>query len=185
MSLHADALRVLTAWSAPTPEQEALRVRYVDHLRGSADGMLRASFPEHLTSGVLVVDQSLERVLLNLHGKARRWFAFGGHCEDADPTLADAARREGREESGIDDLRFDPVPAHLDAHAVPFCDPRGTVHHLDVRYVAQAPAGAEPAPSEESLEVRWWPIDDLPELEPEMHELIGIARDRFTRSRLS
>ncbi len=182
MSLHADALAVLTDWTAPTPEQEALRVRYVDHLTRRADGMLRACFPDHLTAGVLVLDDTLDRVLLNLHGKARRWFAFGGHCEDEDPTLAGAAQREAREESGIDDLRFDPVPAHLDAHAVRFCDPRGTVHHLDVRYVARAPAGAEPAPSEESLEVRWWPIDGLPDLEAEMHELIAIARARFAQS---
>jgi hypothetical protein len=27
--------------------------------------------------------------------------------------------------------------------------------------------------------VRWWPVDALPDLEPEMHELIAIARARF------
>jgi ADP-ribose pyrophosphatase YjhB (NUDIX family) len=71
------------------------------------------------------------------------------------------------------------VPAHLDEHAVGFCDPRGEVHHLDVRYVAQAPAHGRHAASDESLDVRWWPVDALPELEPEMHELIAIARERF------
>ena len=49
-------------------------------------------------------------------------------------------------------------PAQLDEHAVPFCDPRGIVHHLDVRYVAQAPEGARHATSDESLDVRWWPL---------------------------
>lgn len=179
MSLHADALETLTTWSAPSPEQESLRHRYVEHLLARPDGMQRASLPDHLTAGTLVVDGAGERVLLNLHGKAKRWFAFGGHCEPGDRTLADAALREAVEESGIDDLVFDPVPAHLDEHAVPFCDPRGEVHHLDVRYVAMAPAAAVHAVSEESLDVRWWPVDDLPELEPEMHELIAIARSRF------
>jgi 8-oxo-dGTP pyrophosphatase MutT (NUDIX family) len=180
VSLHADALATLTAWSAPTPGQEALRRRYVDRLTAHPDAMTRAAFPDHLTAGTLVIDESLDRVLLNLHGKARRWFAFGGHCEPGDATLADAALREAVEESGIEDLRLDRVPAHLDEHAVGFCDPRGEVHHLDVRYVAQAPPGARHERSEESLDVRWWPVDGLPELEPEMHELIAIARARFS-----
>ena len=39
----------------------------------------------------------------------------------------------------------------------------GLVHHLDVRYVAVAPQGATPVVSEESTDVRWWPVDALPE----------------------
>ncbi|MGZ4449669.1 MAG: NUDIX hydrolase [Nocardioides sp.] len=182
--LHAAALATLASWTAPDPAQEALRARYVAHLEAHADGVWRACFPDHLTAGTLVLDQSRELVLLNLHRKARRWFAFGGHCEPGDATLADAALREAREESGLADLRFDPVPAHLDEHAVGFCDPRGEVHHLDVRYVAQAPADARHAVSDESLDVRWWPVDALPDdLEPEMHELVAIARARFDPDR--
>lgn len=180
MSLHADALAVLTGWDAPSPAQEALRQRYVEHLHVRPDGVRRDCFPDHLTAGTLVVDESLDHVLLNLHRKAGRWFAFGGHCEDGDTTLAATAHREALEESGLTGLRFDPVPAHLDEHAVGFCDPRGTVHHLDVRYVAQAPRSSSHAASEESLDVRWWPVDALPELEPEMHELIAVARSRFS-----
>lgn len=181
MTLHDDALAVLSGWVAPSPEQEELRSRYVAHLAAHPDGLSRACFPDHLTAGTLVIDESGEHVLLNLHRKARRWFAFGGHCEPGDATLADAARREALEESGITDLRFDPVPAHLDEHAVAFCDPRGEVHHLDVRYVAQARAGSRHATSEESLDVRWWPLAALPDLEQEMHDLIAIAVARFTR----
>lgn len=179
MSLHADALATLEAWTAPSGAQDRLRERYAGHLRAHRDGMRRDCFPDHLTAGVLVVDATGDRVLLNLHRKARRWFAFGGHCEPGDRTLAGAARREGLEESGLPDLRLDPLPAQLDEHAVPFCDPRGEVHHLDVRYVAAAPAGAAHAVSEESLDVRWWPVDGLPELEPAMVELVGIARERL------
>jgi ADP-ribose pyrophosphatase YjhB (NUDIX family) len=179
VSLHDDALSTLGSWVAPTRPQELLRLRYVEHLAAHADGVHRACFPDHLTAGTIVIDESLDRVLLNLHGKAGRWFAFGGHCEPADATLAGAALREAVEESGLTGLRFDRVPAHLDEHAVRFCDPRGEVHHLDVRYVAQAPADARHVRSDESLDVRWWPVDALPDLEPEMHELIAIARARF------
>lgn len=179
MTLHADALAVLTDWAAPTPAQETLRLRYVEHLRAEAEGTWRHCVPDHLTAGTLVIDASGEHVLLNLHRKARRWFAFGGHCEPGDTTLAGVALREALEESGVTSLDLDPVPAHLDEHAVSFCAPGVEVHHLDVRFVARAPHAARPSASEESLDVRWWPVDALPEgLEAEMHDLIAIARHR-------
>ncbi len=176
MTLRADALATLRDWSAPDAAQEALRARFVAHLEGVGDGMWRSSYPDHVTAGALVIDSTGERVLLNLHRKARRWFAFGGHAEPGDPTLAEVAAREAREESGIADLRLVPAPAQLDVHPVPFCDPRGEVRHLDVRYVAIAPPTAREVISDESLDVRWWPVDALPELEPGMVDLVGIAR---------
>ncbi|MDF1602193.1 NUDIX domain-containing protein [Nocardioides sp. YIM 152315] len=182
MSVHADALETLRTWAGSDARQEELRARYVAHLEAHPDGVERSCFPDHLTAGALVLDAGLDRVLLNLHRKARRWFAFGGHVEPADPTLAAAALREATEESGIDGLRLDPRPLHLDEHTVDFCDPRGTVRHLDVRFTALAPAGAAHATSEESLDVRWWPVDALPELEDEMHELIRRARERWSQS---
>ncbi|MBM7515723.1 NUDIX hydrolase [Nocardioides nitrophenolicus] len=176
MTLHADALDVLRGWRAPDPAEEALRRRYVAHLESTPDGMRRSSYPDHLTAGTLVIDATGERVLLNLHRKAGRWFHFGGHCEDDDATLAAVALREAHEESGLRELAFHPEPVQLDLHTVPFCGDRGEVAHLDVRYVAAAPADAVAVVSDESLAVRWWPVDDLPELEPAMHALIARAR---------
>ena len=43
-----------------------------------------------------------------------------------------------------------------------FCSDRGTVHHLDVRFLAAAEPDAAHGASEESLDVRWWPVDGLP-----------------------
>lgn len=176
MSLHADALRVLRSWPAPDPVEEELRRRYVAHLEARPDGMWRSSYPDHLTAGTLVLDATGEHVLLNLHRKAQRWFHFGGHAEQGDPTLAAVALREAHEESGLADLAFHPDPVQLDLHTVPFCGELGDVHHLDVRYVAAAAPGAEAVVSDESLAVRWWPVTALPELEPEMLTLIERAR---------
>lgn len=177
--LHADALATLRGWRAPDDAQERLRTTYVAHLESRPDGARRGCFPDHLTAGTVVLSHDGSAVLLNLHRKARRWFAFGGHIEDGDARLADAALREAREESGVEDLRLDPEPVHLDLHTVSFCDPRGEVRHLDVRYSAVAPEGASHDVSDESLDVRWWPVDALPELEDEMHTLIGRARERW------
>ncbi|MFB9311737.1 NUDIX hydrolase [Nocardioides plantarum] len=180
MSLHADALATLRAWAPPTPGQAALRDRYVTHLESHPDAMTRACRPDHLTASTVVLSHDRSHVLLTLHAKARRWFQLGGHPEVDDLTLAGAALREATEESGLPSLRLRPAPVHLDEHAVPFCGGGGqaddgpVVHHLDVRFVAVAPPAAVPQVSEESLDVRWWPVDDLPE--PDLVELVGLAR---------
>ena len=173
MSLHADALAVLRGWAPPTPAQAALRDRYVAHLEAHPDGLSRSCVPDHLTASTVVLDADRSRVLLTLHGKARRWFQVGGHCEPGDPTLVGAALREAAEESGVAGLVVLPAPVHLDEHVVPFCGTSGDVHHLDVRFVALAPAGAAHAVSEESLDVRWWPVDALPD--PALEELVAAA----------
>jgi 8-oxo-dGTP pyrophosphatase MutT (NUDIX family) len=178
VTLHADALDLLTHWQAPTPEQETLRASYAEHLAAHPDGTARSCFPAHLTAGVLVVSHDRRQVLLNLHGKARRWFHFGGHLEPTDATLAGAALREATEESGLDGLMVGAEPLHLSRHVVEFCDPRGPVDHLDVRFLARLGSDVTPVVSEESLDVRWWPVDDLPTDEPDMVEMIGLALAR-------
>ncbi|WP_435743175.1 NUDIX hydrolase [Nocardioides sp. SYSU DS0663] len=186
MTLHADATGTLGRWVAPTPDQEALRERYVAHLRAHPDGLDRSCRPDHVTASTLVVDASAEHVLLTLHGKAQRWFQLGGHCEPGDTTLAGAALREATEESGIEGLVVDDAPVHLSEHAVPFCgttdDADRPVHHLDVRFLAVAPAGAVHQVSEESIDLRWWPVTGLPD--PELADLVELALVRLAEGAL-
>lgn len=183
MTLHADALATLQSWSAPTAAQERLRERYVAHLVAEPTAMTRSCFPDHLTASCLVLSADAGEVLLTLHAKAKQWFQLGGHCEPVDTTLAGAAAREAAEESGLAGLTLDPVPILLDEHPVPFCGSRGTVHHLDVCFVATAPAGAVPVISDESLDVRWWPLDDLPN--PELVQRVMLARARVSGQQIS
>ena len=162
MSLYDDALSVLRDWPASCPDQEALRTEYVTHLLRHRDGLRRTCVPRHITASVLVVSDDRGRVLLNLHRKYGIWVQFGGHCEDRDRTLADAALREAVEESGIAELRLAaPRPVQLDIHEVR-CGPVRPSYHLDVRYVAVAPAAATATVSAESQEVAWFEPTRLP-----------------------
>ena len=179
MTLHADARAVLAGWTPPSARDAELRDRFVAHLDAEPGAMTRQCLPDHLTAGTIVLTPGADAVLLNHHRKARVWLAFGGHPEPGDTTLACVARREAHEESGLTDLDFDPVPLDLDEHAVEFCAPGTTVHHLDVRFLATASRDSRHAVSEESLDVRWWPVDALPEIYPDMRRLIGDAVARL------
>jgi len=181
--LHASALETLRGWAAPDDAQDELRTAYVRHLLDHDDGMLVTCVPAHLTASALVLDATGERVLLTHHRKGGFWAQLGGHVEETDRSLADAALREGREESGIEALRLlGDGPVDLDAHELSSAFGRcGT--HLDVRYAAVAPPGAEPVVSAESHDVRWFPVDALPAgVVADIGRLVDRARDLLAQS---
>lgn len=161
MTLHASAVATLTGWAAPDPAQDSLRHAVLAFLAARPDGCARTCAPGHVTASALVVDHTGTRTLLTLHPRVGRWLQLGGHCEDTDPDIAAAALREATEESGIAGLRIDPVPAALHVHPIT-CSLGAPTRHLDIEFVVHAPPGGEIARSDESLDLRWWPLDALP-----------------------
>ncbi|MFC4331218.1 NUDIX hydrolase [Streptomyces andamanensis] len=162
MSLFDDTVLVLKGCE----DQTELCQIYLDHLAAHPDGLWKACGDGHITASALVVDPGRGRVLLTLHKKLRMWLQMGGHCEPEDATLAQAALREGTEESGIPGLSLLPGgPVRLDRHLTP------CAWHLDVQYAAIAPPGAVEAISDESLDLRWFAYD----------EVGGVADDSVVR----
>lgn len=162
MSLHRSAVDTLSAWRPVDPAQDTLRYAVMSFLHAREDACLRECVPGHITGSALVLDHSGSHALLTLHPRFGRWLQLGGHCEPDDATLVAAALREATEESGIAGLTIDPTPAALHVHPVT-CSLGVPTRHLDVQFVVHAPKGAEIERSDESLDLRWWPLDDLPD----------------------
>ncbi len=177
--LHADAVRVIADLAANNDMEAAVRQGFLGFLAARPDAMWRSCAPGHLTASALVIEPSRRLVLLTLHPRAGMWVQLGGHCEPGDNTLLDVAVREGREESGIGSLSFDPAPLGLDVHPIT-CSLGVPTRHFDVRFLAVATAGSEPVCSEESLDLQWFPWDALPEgTSPELPRLVEVARMRL------
>lgn len=177
MNLHAAARSTLEAWRPGLAGQESLRQAFLGFLAAREDACLRSCVPGHVTASALVLDATGRYTLLTLHPRVGRWLQLGGHCEPGDDTLAAAALREAIEESGIGGLRIEPEPLHVDVHPVT-CSLGVPTRHFDVRFLVRAPAGAREVRSDESLDLRWWPVSDLPSDEDTVTDMVRLALAR-------
>jgi 8-oxo-dGTP pyrophosphatase MutT (NUDIX family) len=178
VSVRSSAITLLTDWQPPDHSQDSLRNAVLAFLDAREDGCRRACVPGHITASALVLDDTGGRVLLTLHPRLGRWVQLGGHCEDSDADILGAALREATEESGVDGLRISPDLAAINVHALT-CSLGVPTRHLDLQFVAHAPADAEIVVSEESMDLGWWPIDALPDGTDEgLAYLVRRARSR-------
>ena len=113
----------------------------------------------HFTASALVVDADRSRTCLVLHRKLGLWLQPGGHVEADDASVGGAALREVHEETGLAAHLAAEVPVHLDIHEIPERADMPAHLHLDVRFLAIAD-GDDLTLSDESTDVRWWPIAD-------------------------
>ncbi len=128
----------------------------LDLLKSSAAPFSRAQFaPGHVTCTALIFHPRNSSVLLMHHHRLHRWLLPGGHIEDADATLADAAAREALEETCV---RIDPARppflAGIDVHGIP-AKKREPFHlHHDLIWCFRA-AAEEIETTDEAPSVLW------------------------------
>lgn len=138
------------------------RNAYLRFLRAAGDAALRKNGgPEHVTGSCFVFSPEFDHVLLCFHRKGQFWVQFGGHIESEDASVAEAAQREAREESGMSGIvLLSPAIMDLDRHDLNAGF--ACTAHWDVGFAAVIAPGAKISVSEESEDVRWFPVNELP-----------------------
>jgi 8-oxo-dGTP pyrophosphatase MutT (NUDIX family) len=133
--------------------------------RHPQDAHLRAQREGHLTGSGFVLDAARENLLLLHHGKLNRWLQPGGHGEgETEPRRI--ALREIEEETGLTSRDLTAFPDQrlldVDVHSIPARPGEPAHFHLDLRYGFIARVGGQARMSDESRELRWFPLDALP-----------------------
>jgi 8-oxo-dGTP diphosphatase len=125
---------------------------------------------------VIATREGRPRVLLIRRKKepfAGSWALPGGFV-DENERLADAARRELKEETGVEGAELEQLYTAGD----PGRDPRGWT--VSVAYLAQVdPDSVNPAAADDAEEVGWFPLDELPTLAFDHAMLLARARTRL------
>ena len=146
-------------------------LKLLDHPRA----FFRDHLPGHITGSAWIIDHSGQFTLLTHHAKLNRWLQPGGHA-DGEENVVNVAFREATEETGLTSLKlalhsiFD-----IDIHPIP-ARPEFPQHdHYDIRFLFQASRDDDFQITEESHDLAWKKISDLPELTGNNASILRMA----------
>lgn len=181
---------------AKTYGAEDISERVSKLLETTASPTSRKNYFGHITVSALLVDKSLSKILLIQHKSLNKLIQPGGHIEENDASLHEAASRELREETGLTDCVYVPyddrnseLPLDIDVHRIPANTKKNEPEHwhIDFRYVFHLVGKDEK--NIDTLEVnaaQWETLDDLAKNDPgfmrvaaKMKEFIAKNKDNM------
>lgn len=112
---------------------------------------------------VIIFDPNKEKVLLQKRADVKLWGLISGHVEPGE-SITSAAVREVREETGLSARITRMIGVYSDPESQIFKYPNGTTTHFVTTYFeAEVDAGPLSCCSPETLDLRYFTIDHLPE----------------------
>jgi 8-oxo-dGTP pyrophosphatase MutT (NUDIX family) len=159
-------------------EEESLaRIRAL--LRAAPDPFTRAA-RDHVTASAVVARPDGSAFLLVHHRRLERWLQPGGHVEPDDASVFDAARREAREETGVEDLAapFGDLVLDVDVHPIPARAGRPAHVHFDLRHLLTATATRFAVAEEEVRRAEWFSLEEAraSDVDESLSRALGKAR---------
>ncbi|MEU0465483.1 NUDIX domain-containing protein [Amycolatopsis sp. NPDC006131] len=152
---------MLEAYTARDETENADVARIQEVLATAADPFSR-EIPLHVTGSAVIVHPESRRVLLRWHQRQQAWLQVGGHGDPGETDPLVIALREGREETGLTDLRPWPTADLLHAVVVPVpakgAEPAH--EHADLRYVLATGQPEAARPEKPDAPLKWLPLDE-------------------------
>ncbi|NJC84658.1 NUDIX domain-containing protein [Planosporangium mesophilum] len=145
----------------PRTATEAADLERVHALLAAGDPWSR-SISLHVTASALIVHPPTRRVLLRWHARQQTWLQTGGHADPGETDPLAIALREGREETGLDDLVPWPDGAVVHVVVVPVSAGGGEPahEHADVRFVLATDRPEAVRPENPAAELRWLSVPE-------------------------
>ena len=135
--------------------REALRVLL--DMPGSVDDDVDFTSPCHLTTSTILLGGAGHELSMMVLDKGDMLLQPGGHVEDDDTNLRDAARREVIEEVGA---RIDELSGPLSWNIHTVSEAGMSLSHFDVRFFGYTQELSEPH-GDEAPRASWRPVGDI------------------------
>lgn len=141
---------------------------FEDFLKSNKDAYERSNKEGHITASGFVLSKDKKSLLMTHHKKLNKWLQLGGHA-DGHTAADEVAYRECEEESGLTSLSFfsfegeeQPFIFDLDKHLIPEKRDEKEHFHYDIRYLLICSKEEDIVLSEESLDLKWIPLEKVP-----------------------
>jgi 8-oxo-dGTP pyrophosphatase MutT (NUDIX family) len=168
--LEKEIFRVIADYLDRFPEDFGVARELRDFASTTTDITNRKQFRGHVTCSGIIVDPN-SQVLVIHHRVLGKWLFPGGHIEETDASMRDAAIREIVEETGLDrqtllptESWLDHVPIHIDRHLIPanIAHREPEHRHFDFRYVFVGTLMQVSPSTEEVQDWAWVKADKAP-----------------------
>ncbi|MDP5121810.1 MAG: NUDIX hydrolase [Spirosomaceae bacterium] len=145
----------------------------------------RKNFDGHFTASAFLLNNVGTHLLFLQHKKLNRWLQPGGHIDDTDESILEAALREVEEETGLQRTDLKVVSGDifdLDAHAIPENPKKDEAAHIhfDVRYLFKVTNESNIKVNlGEAEDLKWVTFDEVKTLDG--FERVGEKLERLKR----
>lgn len=137
------------------------------------DLISRKNFNGHVTASGLILCPKGERALMIFHNRLEMYIQPGGHLEEEDTSLIEAAIREVKEETGLEEFSLDEyfkmlkTPLLVDTHKIPANKKNGEDEHYhhDFMYLFKANSTDYTLQIDEVSDAKWVDLDELIDLD--------------------
>lgn len=190
MVTNQDLAKILRRYSKQYPQEDGHEI-IAEFLRRRGSLSSRRNFYAHVTASAVVLDQSLSRVLLIQHRALGKLIQPGGHLDERDRSLVDAARRELREETGVTQVMHCPadpntptLPFDIDIHTIPASPEKNEPehYHIDCRFLfVETAAEAARLDLAEVTRAEWLPLQRVRQFNPDFARVVAKVKS-YTES---
>ena len=122
----SDIEKIFTEYIQVFPDEKEKLNQFSDFLKNNKENLFnRKNFEGHITASGYIYSLEERKILLLEHKQLNVYVQPGGHVEDVDDSILDAAKREVLEETGLDNLKLIMVsedinvPLDINSHYIP------------------------------------------------------------------
>jgi 8-oxo-dGTP pyrophosphatase MutT (NUDIX family) len=165
---HDSRLTPVQAYLRRHPDDSAL-ARLKEQLQAPQPMFSRKNMVGHITASGFVVTPDHSETLVIGHKGLSKWLQPGGHVDEDDAEIWQAAAREIREETGVTDItlhswhaKYGFQPVDIDTHPIPArpAKDEGAHFHHDCLFVLIAPKLPIRLQEDEVSAASWCAIED-------------------------